>query len=599
MAFFKKASLVVLGASMVVSGLRAQEEKEIADTFIRQLVDFTATTLKDMDPNRPGFVPRNTSHTHDPDPCYPMAFLYKNAHPLNPYYGDKKIRDTAIAICDRIAATEMGPEWPMYLVCQVYDTLKDEIPEDKQRAWKAYAQHYVATRGVRPFFYTSPNHEAWNALAVYRAGQVFGISEWTELGKRLMHQLLKMQTELGYFDEGPHHGPAMKYDQVQLAPMLLFHDYSTDPAVLAASKKLADFKIRYSFPDGSPIGAFDGRQSYSLGYFGTLCYGLDRWPKGKELNRRIFKTRRKWDILDVKSPYYSFSDWYAYFGSFFLVDEYRSLMPGAPAASLPQDSNGYRMVERGLSFSGGVIRQHDWMVALSAIKSDVPRYSKSVYQLERQSRVDIWHQKTGLIVGGGSNMVGANLPLANFVLLSGQEGVDVDFGFMKGGEVTDRQALYFPRGVKVSLDPDAQTLNASFGQGDFSFAIKPVSNTKLELAYKYDIFAASKAFVQLPLILFYNSNVTVDGNSYDRANPVKVRREIMMRNPTTRSTVRISVPQGKDILMQRPVYPLRWYEHKEHQNQRYRPYYQIALTSVKLDPPQGKGEGRFVFEITE
>jgi hypothetical protein len=417
-----------------------------------------------------------------------------------------------------------------------------------------------------------------------------------ERGKRLMHQLLKLQSDLGYFNEGPHHGPAMKYNQVQLAAMLLFYDYSKDPTALAGCKRLADFMIRYSFPDGSPIGALDGRQSYSLGFYGTLCYGLDRWPQGKELNRRIYRTRKKWDILDVKSPYYNFSEWYAYFGIFFMLDEYLSLRPDAPTASLPQDENGYRMVESGPSFSGGAIRQHDWMVALSAIASDVPRYRGGPYQLERQSRLDIWHERAGLIIGGGPNMVRADVPLANFLLLTGHKGVDADFGLLKGEEMRDRQAVYFPRNVEASLDLDTQTLEANFGHGDFFFVVKPLSKKRLEVNYKYDIVAAKKAFVQLPVILFHDSKVLVDGSVYDKSSSVKVGREILIDSPRMGSAVRISVPPRKDIWMRRPIYPLRWYG-GDHRNQRYKPYYEIALVSVRIEPPAGKGEGRFSLEV--
>lgn len=590
--------LILLFTLLSLGGAQPRgEEQEISDTILKQLVDLVGMHLKDMDPQRPWFVPRHAEHFHDSDPCYPMAYLYKTKHRLNPYYGRIEVRDTALAIADEIVATKGRPEWPLYLVAQVYGLLKDEMPEPKRQAWKAYVQDYVETRGVRPFFYTSPNHEAWNALGILHAGQVFQEPSWIDRGSRLMHQLVKLQTALGYFDEGKHHGPTMKYNQVQIAPMLLFADYARDPEVLAASKKLADFMIRYSFPDGSPIGAFDGRQSYSLGFFGSLCYGLDRWPLGKELNRRIFRTRKKWNILSVSSPNYNFSEWYASFGGFFVLDEYLSLRPNAPTAPLPQDRNGYRAYDEGPSFAGGVIRQHDWMVALSAIDSDVPKYAGGIFQLERQSRLDVWHPRTGLIIGGGSGPVEAETPLANFLLLTGHNGVDGEFGRLAGGNKGDRQAVYFPRHLKATLGLDEQTLEANFGQGDFSFIVKPLSATQLELNYRYDLIFARKAFVQVPLILFRDSKVQVDGSDY-QGGPMKVRKEIRIHNPTMGSTVRISVPAGKEILMNAPVDPLRAYDPLS-EDERYKPYYQIALLSLKIDPPQGSGGGRFLLEIED
>ena len=571
------------------------EEQELADVMIIQLVDFVAMTLDDMDPKRPGIIPRNSSHTHDPDPCYPMAYLYKTPHPLNPYHGDKRIRDAAIAICDFITSTRMRPEWPLYLVDQVYELLEEELLLDRREAWKEYARDYVQTRGMRPYFFTSPNHEAWNALAIFRAGQVFGEPEWTDHGKGLMRQLFKLQTKLGYFDEGHHHGPAMKYNQVQLAPMLLYYDYSQDPVALEVCEKLANFMIRYSFPDGSPIGTFDGRQSYSLGYYGTLCYGLDRWPIGKELNRRIFRTRKKWDILSLESPYYSFSEWYAYFGIFFMLDEYRSLQPEAPSSPLPQDGNGYVMAEKSPSFDGGVIRQHDWMVAMSAYISDVPRYRRGPYQLERQSRLDIWHEKTGLIVGGGHGMMGSNPPLANFILLTGYADVTAEHGLMAGGDDQQRRSMYSPRAARAVFKNEIQSLAATFGHGDFVLETRPLDSNHLEITYKYDIVAARRALVQLPLILFHDSEITVDGQQYDRSSSLRVQEQIQIHNPTMDSKVTISVPDQSNILLREAIYQLRWYG-GDHKDQRYRPYYQIALLSLQVERPR-EGTGTFLISI--
>ena len=589
--------LIVLFTLNTKASAETSEEEEIANTLVRQMADFVTMTLADMDPAQPGIIPRNASHTHDPDPCYPMAYLYKTDHPLNPYYGDLAVRDRAIAICDYIAKTKMRPEWPLYLVDQVYGLLEEEISTERRLAWKEYARDYIETRGMRPYFFTSPNHEAWNALAIFRAGQVFGEPSWMEHGKRLMQQLIKLQTDLGYFDEGHHHGPAMKYNQVQLAPMLLYADYAGDPLAEEASKRLADFMIRYSYPDGSPIGTFDGRQSYSLGFYGTLCYGLDRWPMGKELNRRIFRTRKQWDILEVSSPYYAFSEWYAYFGIFFMLDEYLSLLPSAPVATLPQDEDGYRMVEQGSSFDGGVIRKNDWMVSMAAHISDVPRYRGGPYQLDRQSRLDIWHERTGLIIGGGHGAVGSNPPLANFLLLTGHGGVTASHGLLEGGSVQQRRAAYSPRAATTRMETDRQELGVSFGHGDFSFETSPISPTQLGVKYQYDVLAADRALVQLPLIIFHNSSVSVDGESYDGSKSLPVNRRIAITNPTTGTAVTIRVPREEKILLREAVYPLRWYG-GNHKDQRYRPYYQIALLSLQIDEPQ-KGGGSFLLEVSE
>jgi len=598
---FVAVLILLAGGFLRAATQEAQEKNAIANTLMKQMVDFTARALQQWDPKRPGFIGSPDEKMEDLDTCYLLAFLYKTPSPLNPYYGKPSARNEAVAIANRIVNADtggIGREWPLFWLDQTFALLKPQIPQKTAEAWKAFVTDYVATRGRRPFLYTSPNHDAWNAMAIYRAGQVFGEERWMEMGAGLMHESIKMQTALGYFDEGPGHGPSMKYNSIQLAAMMLYYHFSKDPVAFAASRKLAAFMIRYSYPDGSPIAAFDGRQDYWPGYFGTLCYGLNRWPLGSELIERIYRTREKWGMLSVSSPHYNLSAWYAGFGSMLLVDEYRSLRDSALPAPLPQDKDGYRATDNGPTFHGGVTREHDWMVALSAINSDIPRYSHSIYQLERQSRIGIWNKETGLIIGGGSNMVGAKMPLANFELLTGFKGVSSDFGTLSGGNELDRQAVYFPRALKATFGPSRQSLVASFGQGDFSVEIEPVSETRLDLHYRYDLLAAKQAFIQLPVIVYYNSKVQADGKPFDGQSGMKVAHQVVIENPTTHSTVTIVLPPGSDALLNQPVYPLRWYtDDDEYEKNRCTPFYRIALLSLNLNPHEMRGGGKILIEL--
>ncbi|MEA2063159.1 MAG: hypothetical protein U9P14_05635 [Gemmatimonadota bacterium] len=605
----KRLLVFVLCMVPAVSHVSASmaEEQEIENALMEQIAGFAGVILQEKDPSNPRASSEKIPEDDIMNSCYPLAFLYRTEHPLNPYYGDKKIRDAAFAYCDHIAACKTGLEWPLYNLCMVYNWLKDEIAPERKKKWLEYVEYYVSHRGIRPYFYTSFNHEAWNCLAVFKAGQVFGRPEWEDQGRRMMHQLMKVQTELGFFEEGPHHGPSMKYNQVQLGAMIFYAELAKDDEVMAAAEKLADFMIRYSFPDGSPIGCLDGRQSWSLGYFGTLCQGFDRWPQGKEINRRIYRTRKKWGVLDPEGKHFNLSNWYAYFGYAFLMDEYLSLLPDAPTQSvLPQDRNGYLMVEKGTNFDGGVARQHDWMVAISAINSDVPRIANDIYRLDRQNRLDVWHEKTGLIIGGGHNKIDCDMPLANVVLLTGYNDVACDFGLLSGGRSTasgdryhDWRAVYIPRALSSEITLDKQVLTEHFGQGDITLAVRPVNENRLDIGYRYDVFTTRELFIQLPLIVFYNSRVKVDGELFDNGSPVTVDKQVEISNPTMGATVRFTTPVGSSAKLQPGVWPMRWYIGEHVPNQRYEPYYKINLLSVKIDIAGGKGAGTFVLEITE
>jgi hypothetical protein len=72
----RAAEILAMAALLAAaaSGQGAAEEAGIAATLMRQM---SAKVLAEMSPDRPGFVPHHTRHTHDHDPAYGMAFLYK------------------------------------------------------------------------------------------------------------------------------------------------------------------------------------------------------------------------------------------------------------------------------------------------------------------------------------------------------------------------------------------------------------------------------------------------------------------------------------------------------------------------------------------
>lgn len=581
-------TIIFLLFSVYVSDLWAdeQEERELSALLFEQILDFAETTLEEWDSVRTMYINHQDITHHRLGACRTLAWLYRYEDPANPYFGDTAIRDIAIEMGNILTDPnylglgyfQYHGEWLFYTLCQTYELLEEELTEENKMKWRRYAEFYLATRGKRPMFYTAYHHEAGNTLGILRAGQVFGVPEWEERGKRLMHQLLKVQTNLGYFDEGPHHGPSTRYNMVQLTVMLLFYDYTGDKEVLSAAKRLADFMIRYAFPDGSTSGALDGRRIWSLGFTNRLCYGLDRWPRGKELNRRIFRTLKKWGFYNYQSPFVTGLDTGALWRGWWIVDEYLSLRPEAPSSALPQDTDGYVMAESATTFVGGVARNYGWMVVLSAINSDIPRQSNSIYRLDRQSRIDIWHESAGMLIGGGHNLRDTDLPLANFQLLTGHAGVDSEFGLLSGGSYHDKRAVYMPRAVAADITAERQILRQTFGQGDVSLIVEQLDKHRLTIRYEYDVFTLKKLFVQIPLILFYNSSLYADGRRVGRDKFSRVEREVRLTNPTMKYELRLTVPQGLEAAVNQPVWTRSYYM-GYHGDVKRNPYYCIKVLS--------------------
>ena len=127
--------------------------------------------------------------------------------------------------------------------------------------------------------------------------------------------------------------------------------------------------------------------------------------------------------------------------------------------------------------------------------------------------------------------------------------------------------------------------------------VKDIDERRLEIAFEYDVFTVRELFVQLPLIVFFNSTVLVDGEPFED-RPLEVKQEVRISNPTMGSTVRLTMPKGLPVKLNPGVPPLRWYG-GEHPPQRYEPYYKICLLSVRVDCSDGKGGGKFTVEIMD
>ncbi len=79
-----------------------------------------------------------------------------------------------------------------------------------------------------------------------------------------------------------------------------------------------------------------------------------------------------------------------------------------------------------------------------------------------------------------------------------------------------------------------------------SFIVQPLDKRRLRVRFEYDVFSLEKMYVQIPLIVFFNSKVFVDGKSLGGDKVEKVVREVRLENPTMGSKLRITVPDGRE-----------------------------------------------------
>jgi hypothetical protein len=268
------------------------------------------------------------------------------------------------------------------------------LGQERRARWKnellklvAELAKQSAERADRPA-YTSPfgvsvNHTALFSSTVYMAGHMFGNREWRDLGARVMHRYAaEEQAPDGYWGEHSRNGPTTGYNYLTVTGVAVYWEYSKDPAALAALRRATDFHKHYTYPDGFPVMITDDRRRHSYvspwGHF-----GFSHFPDGRgyaEFLARIF------DPATISFEHVG------------RLAQNALYYHEGPIAAVPQ--NAERYVHR-MSVPAGIRKNGPWISTLSGIIATQNVASR--FYLDRQSSLEIYHQKYGVIISGANS----------------------------------------------------------------------------------------------------------------------------------------------------------------------------------------------------
>jgi hypothetical protein len=548
--------------------------------------------------------------------AYLVGHLYALRHPANPLHGQSWCAELAIAMTDEVVADWQRArprgeeittaEWPPLIMVELFEFLAPVLDAARRSRWMEFVEAYLAYATVRPYGFTSPNHEAWRQMLLYRAGQVLGRPALCELALFFCTQELTYQTAEGFWEEGRHHGPAMKYNQVMLMPLAWLYRLSGEEAIGNAARRLAAFMATQTFPDGTTVGAFDGRQSTSLSYFSPVCPGLELVPAGRTLNARCLdlcqESGRSRDLR-----FYENSIWYAYFGLFFHAASCRYYAEVVPAAEqdaalsagtapLPVDSDG-TLANHTASFDGVLHRRGAWVLGLSAQNSDIVRNAPNIYRLERQSRIELWHRDSRLVLGGGHNRNDGSVPYANVVMDTGFAG-ETAFGRMDAAQDPRRLAYYMPRLASADVRDGTPELALTFGHGTVRFRFLIQDDRRLEIEAQWDIRQVRRLCLQIPVIVWHGAKMRLDGMETPAVaeTPAALTRELEVCGGPFHACTRLRIPAGVPCRVHRGLSILRCYLEPLPEPDRYLPMFSLALVSAQWTNPASTGKASFSIE---
>jgi len=266
--------------------------------------------------------------------------------------------------------------WTYSRWIRAYQLTREAMSADVRARWdEALLLGFdgIARTAMR-HYHNIPTH---HAMALYCAGEVFGRDDWRAQSREFIGTMLQRQCEHGWWSE--HFGPVVSYNFVYSEALGVYYSMSGDERVPPALARAARFHANYTYPDGSVVETVDERNPYS-GSLRLGNVGFTHTPVG-----RGYLARQHAMHLKTGRPFPA-----DYAANMLL---HGGSGPVEPLAA-DRQSHAHRMGGESL-----VVRRGPWFFSISAYVCEV---SEARWIQDRQNFLSVFHDRTGLIVGGGN-----------------------------------------------------------------------------------------------------------------------------------------------------------------------------------------------------
>lgn len=407
---------------------------------------------------------------------FPAAHLaMKGLGPEREFLGSSELMDFAVACGDFFYRDWVGKgrttlpneHFATTFFLDLYELVHEQLSKARRERWRRAIQGHseALSEALRSKLSVNlPRHSAlqvgcgpnhlycWCAM-LYRGGRVLGRAEYRRRAAWAMHKLLAAQDASGYHAE--HQGPVIHYHVVTLSGMWDYYAQSLDPASVEPLRRGAEFWCGMIYPDLTPIEVFDERNRWHPNYASSaqgalsmipmgrryISLALDKLLAGAEVRNRPTQERRlPWHVgwmLRVLNNYHE-----------------------GPQQPLPIED--HRMLHR-INGLGLVRRNRSWVHALSAFCNEPWEYNPFI--LDRVQNLSCWHEKTGLVIGGGNDKYAPEV--ATFYC---QEGGFVGYYRPRSGRIVPARAEH---GDRIELD---------YGPIRAALEVKPLNEGRMRIA---------------------------------------------------------------------------------------------------------------------
>ena len=389
----------------------------------------------------------------DQNAMYPLAVAYATPGEGNRHYKDAELLNAIVKSGDPLIKNmdaegrwlfekKDGSTWGMIFMPWTYSRwirtfalVCDDMPPEARKAWtEALTLGFTGiSKTCLGSVHNIPTH---HAMGLYAAGKALDRPEWCEQAAEFMTKVVATQSEAGYWSEGG--GPVVAYDFVYVDALGTYCAMSGDERVLPALEKAAAFHRHFTYPGGENVETIDQRNPFHDAVAAGNA-GFTFSPVGRAY------LQNQWSHLGMDHLDPDLIASLLLYGEEGAVEE----MP------LGETEQVFVLAEGGTD-RAATLRRGPWFVCLSAYTTPIVN---SRWIQDRQSFVSIYHDKTGLILGGGNTKLQpawSNFTVGDATLLAHTPG-DENPDFAPKGEL-----YHVPSAARLVLDP-APGLDLTYG----------------------------------------------------------------------------------------------------------------------------------------
>lgn len=474
------------------------EDLVYKENLARQLIEQVPRLLKSFDPAT-GHFGGGIWVVNDQHPMYPLAVAYALERADNPHYKSAalleavmKAGDALIADADADGRWEFRKKdgstwgrihmpWTYSRWVRAFALIEDDMPAERRGQWaQALALGYgrIAESALGRV-HNIPSH---HAMGLYIAGKTLDRPEWCDQAAGFLRRVAAEQHEGGYWSEGE--GPVVAYNFVYADALGTYYALSHDAEVLAALERAAVFHLRFTYPNGARVETIDERNPYEPGV-NAGNVGFTFTAEGRAYLQRQW-SRCETDALDAD-----------------LIASLLLYGVEGPVAIEAETAGPFVLTEGGMP-RAATLRQGPWFLCVSAYYSPVPN---SRWLQDRQNLLSVYHERAGLILGGGNTKLQpawSTFTVGDPSLLRHEPG-DTSPDFEPKGEL-----YHVPGSATLVLEP-ALGLDLKYGAEECRVRVAVLDAKRLGIQLDVTVDSGLPVAAHLTLLPHLGESLRTDG----------------------------------------------------------------------------------------